>query len=78
MPAIPLRFAQETRVCTATRARSRNHCAKHLPNAGMPDADGPGMSKPSTIEPWTIPFHVIMWATLLCGLIMTIVVVLKN
>jgi hypothetical protein len=30
------------------------------------------------IEPWTIPFHVIMWATLLCGVIMAIVVVLMH
>jgi len=30
------------------------------------------------IEPWTIPLHVIMWATLLCGLIMVMVVVLMK
>jgi hypothetical protein len=32
----------------------------------------------SRIEPWTIPLHVIMWATLLGGLIMTLVVVMMN
>jgi hypothetical protein len=31
-----------------------------------------------SLEPWTIPFHVIMWATLLGGLIMVIVVVLMH
>ena len=30
------------------------------------------------IEPWTIPLHVIMWTTLLCGLIMVMVVVLMH
>jgi hypothetical protein len=36
------------------------------------------MARKSRLEPWTIPFHVIMWATLLCGLIMTIVVVMLH
>lgn len=30
------------------------------------------------IEPWTIPLHVVMWTTLLVGLIMVIVVVMTN
>ena len=32
----------------------------------------------SRIEPWTIPLHIIMWTTLLVGLIMVIVVVMMN
>lgn len=35
-----------------------------------------GMAR--TIEAWTIPFHVIMWTTLLVGLIMVFVVVLMH
>ena len=35
-------------------------------------------TKHDSIEAWTIPFHVIMWATLLCGLIMTIVILVKH
>jgi hypothetical protein len=31
-----------------------------------------------TTEGWTIPFHVIMWTTLLVGLIMVFVVVLMH
>jgi hypothetical protein len=30
------------------------------------------------IEAWTIPFHIIMWTTLLCGLIMTLVVIMLH
>lgn len=30
------------------------------------------------LEAWTIPFHVIMWTTLLVGLIMVMVVVLMH
>jgi hypothetical protein len=29
-------------------------------------------------ETWTIPFHVIMWTTLVTGLVMTMVVVLMR
>jgi hypothetical protein len=76
------RDSQSIRARTASRSRnsrvSRKHCAKHLSSAGTPDAERCAMAKPSSIESWTIPLHVIMWATLLCGLIMTIVVVLKN
>ena len=32
----------------------------------------------SKIEAWTIPFHVIMWTTLLVGLIMVMAVVLMR
>ncbi len=34
-------------------------------------------TKPA-IEPWTIPLHIIMWTTLLAGLIMVIVVFLMH
>ncbi|CAN5211154.1 hypothetical protein BH11MYX1_BH11MYX1_21160 [soil metagenome] len=30
------------------------------------------------LEAWTIPFHVIMWTTLLVGLIMVMAVILMN
>lgn len=30
------------------------------------------------LEPWTIPLHIIMWTTLLCGLIMVMVVVMMH
>jgi len=32
----------------------------------------------SRMEPWTIPFHVVMWTTLLVGFIMVIVIVLMH
>jgi hypothetical protein len=32
----------------------------------------------SSIEPWTIPLHIIMWTTLLCGLIMVLVIFLMH
>ena len=30
------------------------------------------------IETWTIPLHIIMWTTLLCGLIMALVVIMLH
>jgi hypothetical protein len=30
------------------------------------------------LESWTIPLHIIMWTTLLCGLIMVMVVVMMH
>jgi hypothetical protein len=32
----------------------------------------------SRIEPWTIPLHIIMWTTLLVGLIMVLVVLMMK
>jgi len=31
-----------------------------------------------TVEAWTIPFHIILWTTLLVGLIMVIAVLLMH
>jgi hypothetical protein len=45
--------------------------------AGTLDEGSRCMQK-QPIEAWTIPLHIIMWATLLCGLIMTIVVILMH
>jgi hypothetical protein len=43
----------------------------------MPHAEQAVVST-KNIEPWTIPLHVVMWTTLLCGLIMALVVVLMH
>jgi hypothetical protein len=56
----------------ANAARNRNFAP------GMTRARPESVQPKSSLEPWTIPFHVIMWATLLGGLIMVIVVVLMH
>ena len=38
----------------------------------------PAVMAKTPIETWTIHFHIIMWTTLLCGLIMTLVVLLMH
>jgi hypothetical protein len=30
------------------------------------------------LEPWTIPFHVVIWTTLVAGLVMTMVVLMMR
>jgi len=32
----------------------------------------------NTEEAWMIPFYAVMWATLLCGMLMTIIILLKH
>ncbi len=60
----------------------RKPCAKPSHPSGTSDACPKSVtSPPSTkppIEAWTIPFHVVMWTVLLCGLIMVMVVVMLN
>ena len=50
--------------------------AEHIRFAGMSAALGTRMTNRS--ESWTIPFHVVMWANLSIGLIMTMVVFLMH
>src|SRR5450432_733937 len=48
-------------------------------SAGTPTALQPPLNpEPAKSVAWTIPFHVIMWTTLLVGLIMVIAVVLMH
>jgi len=42
----------------------------------MPDAVDRHVA--NKIETWTIPLHVIMWTTLLCGFIMVLVVLMMH
>jgi uncharacterized integral membrane protein len=41
----------------------------------MPDAGCPGMRADET---WTLPLHIIMWTTILVGLIMAMAVVMMH
>jgi hypothetical protein len=45
-------------------------------NAGTSDAVHEDMAEPS--ESWTIPLHVIMWTTIIVGLIMAMAVLMMH
>jgi hypothetical protein len=49
--------------------------ARWLRSAGMHDAESPGMRSDET---WTIPLHIIMWTTIVVGLIMAMAVVMMH
>lgn len=53
-----------------------SRCESRAP-AGTRPATRVTMAKPA-IEPWTIPFHIVIWTTLLCGFIMVMVVFLMK
>jgi hypothetical protein len=76
MPSIRGAIAQVSPPRDAARTRLRKSCADSEICPGTRRALASGVR--SKIEPWTIPFHVIMWTTLLCGLIMTLVVLLMH
>lgn len=41
-------------------------------------ADAGGDAVANKLEAWTIPLHVVMWTTLLCGFIMVLVVLMMH
>jgi hypothetical protein len=67
--------ASGARKSDGNRAR-RHGCVDSRIHSGTRGARSVRMA--SRLEPWTIPFHVIMWITFTVGLIMTIVVVLMR
>jgi hypothetical protein len=76
MPAVSRRFRARFASLGAAVLASRKPCAKSQIRAGTRHARSQRVS--NKIEPWTIPLHIIMWTTLLCGLIMTLVVIMLH
>ncbi|HEY0986830.1 MAG TPA: hypothetical protein VGD80_07255 [Kofleriaceae bacterium] len=62
------------------RAAPRERIACDRNRDGTPGAQPRGMSAKSkrSSEAWTIPLHVIMWATITIGFIMTLVVLMMR
>jgi hypothetical protein len=76
MPGIRGEFRARFASAGAPVWESRKPCANSQTGAGTRNAPGHDVS--NKIEAWTIPFHIIMWTTLLCGLIMVMVVIMLH
>ena len=64
-----------------TQVLARRASPARIPKPAPGTGNAPTTRVPdnkSSIEPWTIPLHIIMWTTLLCGLIMVLVIFLMH
>jgi hypothetical protein len=76
MPGVGRWFAHDSRGAAHTQGLRANDARTATLGAGTRNARRRYVA--NKLEAWTIPLHVIMWTTLLCGLIMVLVVVMMH